>query len=55
MLAKIVYGMDLVYSIGCLRFIHSDWSKFEGPADYRGFIPIDLNRFQVVSGVVKKV
>ena len=60
--AKVVYGMDSVYSIGCLRFIHSDWSKFQGLLII-GFlcstnehkIPIDLKRFQVVSGVVKKV
>ena len=30
--------MDFVYSIGCLRFIHSDWSKFQGRAVYLVFM-----------------
>ena len=30
--------MNFVYSIGCLRFIHSDWSKFQGRAVYLVFM-----------------
>ena len=66
---KVVHGFghgDFVHSIGCLQFIHSDWSKFQGPSEISRIIrflcstnehniPVELNRFQVVSGVLKKV
>ena len=59
-----VWDIDFVCGIDSLRFIHYDWSKFQGRAVYRFLcstkehtcnIPIDLIRFQVVSRVVKKV
>ena len=61
-LQELFLTIHMAGGIHCPRFFQSDWSKFKDVL-FIGFlcftnehnIPIDLNRFLVVLGIIKKV